>query len=186
MPYVPSNVPLDYSDAYIAAELQRIAQAVNVLEGIGQIGFDPANGPFPNQVVTGSPLLLINFDTRGPSELISDGPVNTDPRIHPANEIEVLIEGVYLISYVFSFTHDLGTDLDFEVFKNGLVTGIRSGIDASQQTTRSTTNASGLIVVGENDLYDIRVSSITAPENLQIGSGALSLFKLRDLRTRFS
>ena len=188
MPYVPANVPTEIDPAFLAEEHQRIANAFNVQEAIGMLGFNPANAPFPVQTITlaGGQIVLENFDLVGPPVSLSDGPILTDPRIHPDNEMEIFEDGIYLVNFYVAFTHPLGTEIIFEVFRNGTGTFIGVIIDASQQTSASTASATGILVVSDGGVLDIRVSTPEVSEDIQITSGTLTAFKLRDLRTRFS
>ena len=188
MPYIPANVPEEIDSAYLAEEHQRIANAYNAQEGIGQLAFNVQNAPFPDQTVTlaGGQVLLENWDLRGPSDLISDGPINVDPRIHPVNEIDILEDGMYLLNFYLSYSHSNGAEMVFEIFRNGTRTFIGVTQDASQQTSFSTVNATGMLAISELGIIDLRISTPDTSQTINVESGALSVFKLRDLRTRFS
>ena len=185
MPYVPANVPEVFDSAFFAEEYNRIAGAVNFQEAIGQLGFNPDNAPFPVQAVTGTPIILQQWDTRGPNESISDGPVLTDPRVHAVNQIAVKEAGIFQVSFTLGYDHDQGAELRFEVYKNGLRTFIIADVAAFQVLTNSGCSATGMMTIESGDILEIRASSPTLSD-INMTSGTFSVFKLRDLRTRFS
>ena len=187
MPYVPANVPQQYDAAFFAEELQRVANAYNVQEAIGELSFNPANAPFPVQAVTGSPIILRQWDTRGPDPATSDGPILVDPRVHTVNQIQVRESGVYFVNFTLAMDHDQGAELRFEVYVNGVATSIIADIAAFTVLTNSGASAGGQLSLDALDLLEIRVSTPDAGGvNINMTSGTFSVFKLRDLRTRFS
>ena len=186
MPYIPANVPKEYNASFMAEELQRIANAYNSQESLGLIAFDPANAPHPQQTIGIVAEKLENFDLRGPREDIGDGPIQMDPRVHPDNEIEILLPGVYVINFYFFYDHVIGADVIFEVFRDGVATTLGAGTHASQQTDRSTITAAAMFSAIGGEIIDMRARTDAGTELIEMQAGTLSLFKIRDLRTRFS
>ena len=184
MPYVPANVPEEITPAYLAEELQRIANAYNVIEAIGVLAFNPLFVFV--QAVTVTPAILQFFDQRGPSEQISDGPINTDPRIHPVNQILVKPPGVYLVNFGGSLAHGVGLEILFELYEDGNPRGIGAQLTAFQASLQSRVSLTGIIAVVADTLLDVRVSVPSGTADISMEFGNFNVIKLRDLRTRFS
>ncbi len=187
MPYVPGPVPEQYTPQYMDFELHRIAQSYNVLEGIGGLALNSDITPGGiAQSVVGPPAQLCNaWQTIAPSPLFGDGPVNTNPD-PSTNNIGIQVNGIYLLNYYLSFTHELGAEILFELFIDGLGIGLGSVVDASQQTSGSSTSGTGIVSMRDGITLDLRVVTPSVSEDVVWTNGSLMVFKMRDLRTRFS
>ena len=186
MPYTAGPVPRTYEARYLQRELQRIGEAYDFHEAIGGLSLSATQTPAgvpqsltPVQVVMNCWLL------RTPEEGIGDGPVQTDPRVSPLGEIEVLEDGIYLINLYANFTHAQGAEIAMELFLNDISTGLGTVVDASQQSEASSASFTGMFPLGQNNVLDVRVSSV-GDEDIVWVNAAFQLVKLRDLRTRFS
>lgn len=168
-------------------ELHRIAQAYNVLEGIGGLSLnsDITPGGIAQTVLPPPPQIVNAWQDVVPSPLFGDGPVNTNP--DPAtNNIGIQVDGIYLLNFYMAFTHELGAEVLFELFINGTGIGLGSVVDASQQTSGSSTSGTGIVSMSEGSVLDLRVATPSVSEAVVWTNGALYVFKMRDLRTRFS
>ena len=187
MPYVPGAVPFDHSAALLDAEFRRVAEAVNVKEALGGLALnsDQTPGGVPQTILPAPAQICNAFDFIVPTVLVGDGPVLTDPD-PVANDIGVQLDGIYILNYYLSFTHELGTEIIFEIFNNGTGIGLGSIVDASQQTSASSTSGTGILSLGDGNTIDLRVLTPSVSEDVVWNNGAMIILKLRDLRTRFS
>ena len=189
MPYVPANVPEEIGSAFLAEEHQRIANAYNLQEAFGALIIDIAGTPTPtSQLITTTPAKVENWNVRGPSEQLSDGPILVNPRLTPDFDLQAFEPGIYLLSFYVSYSHTLGDSLIWQIFLNGIDTRIGTRVDASQQTDVSSTSATTIFTIAEESIIDLRVSVPAGDMDatITVDTGALGIFKLRDLRTRFS
>ena len=187
MPYVHGTVQKEWSAQFIDFEFRRVAEAYNVQEAHGGLALnsDLTPGGVP-QAIGAAPAQICNaFDLIIPSPLFGDGPVLTDP--DPAiDQIGIQLDGIYLLNYYISFAHTIGAEVVFEIFNDGTGIGLGSIVDASQQTSASSTSGTGILSLGDGNVIDLRVFAPSPTEDVVWSNGALFVFKLRDLRTRFS
>jgi hypothetical protein len=98
----------------------------------------------------------------------------------------VFERGIFLLTFYVNYTHDPGTEIEFEMYLNGSQTGLGSVIDASQQSRASSTSFSAMFSLSADDVIDIRATSPDGNEDIEWNSAAVQVYKLRDVRTRFS
>ena len=185
MPYRHGPVPFTYDPAFITREYQRIAEAYDEQDALGGLQLPLADGPIAQQL-TVVPTLINAWTRITPTAGIGDGPVQTDPQLPPASSITVGQDGIYLISYFANFSHELGGYVATELFINDIDSGLGAIIDASQQSDASSLSVTGMFPMNESSVVDMRASTLLGTEDISWVSSAFQVFKLRDLRTRFS
>ncbi len=183
MPYRNGPVPSTYTPAFFERELQRIAEAYDFQECIGGLAIFASDTPVV-QALTATPINMNCWVQR--TQKGADGPVQADQRVSPVGEIEVLQDGIFLMTWYINFTHAAGESFGFGLYLNGNSAGIGAGVDASQQSTISGLTMSGQIPLSKGDIITTRAASLEGDESVTYDNGALQVIKLRDLRTRFS
>lgn len=185
MPYRHGPVPPVYEPAYIKREFERIAEAYDYQDALGGLSLPLATGPIP-QDLTAITELINCWTNITPTPNFGDGPVQTDPRISPASEIQTGQDGLYLITVYANFTHTAGAFVGMQLFIEGIETGLSSIIDSSNQSTASSLAFSGQFPMNAGNTVSVRVFTDAGIETVFWVSAAFQIFKMRDLRTRFS
>lgn len=185
MPYRNGPVPDRYTPAYFKREYERIAEAYDYQDSLGGMSLGTDQGPIA-QVLTSTKEKVNCWLNVTPSVDVGDGPVLTDPRVSPASEIQVFQDGIFIMSFFANFTHDQGAFISVELFLNDVSFGLGAIIDASQQSTASSLSVTGILPLNQNNVVDMRVSTDAGTEAIFWVSASFQVFKLRDLRTRFS
>lgn len=185
MPYRPGLVPRDWTPAFIRRELQRVSEAYDFTEcfgGLHLVFLDPN----VEQTLTTTPQVMNCWVNVSPDPDVGDGPVLTEPLVSPTGTIQVFERGIFLLTFYVNYTHDPGTEIEFEMYLNGSQTGLGSVIDASQQSRASSTSFSAMFTLKADDVIDVRATSPDGNEDIEWNSSAVQVYKLRDVRTRFS
>ena len=185
MPYRHGPVPEKYDAAFITREYQRIAEAYDFQDALGGLLLPLADGPIA-QTLTTTPEVINGWTRLTPTGGFGDGPVQTDPKLPPDSNIQVLQDGIYILSFYQNFAHTAGAFVSVQVFLNDVETGLGAIVDSSNQSDSSSLSMTSLFPLNDGNVLDVRASTDAGTEDIFWVSGSFQVFKLRDLRTRFS
>jgi hypothetical protein len=141
---------------------------VSVLGGYGEIS-DAGSTSISGTIGT-SPSKLEVFDTDGPADGSNVTPNQANDRI------DVAVAGVYEVHCTMESSS--ATDLEvftFEVFDDGVATGIRHSIASSGGDLKESVQLHGLLDIGASSQIDVRVNTISAGRSLTVSSPRLWL-----------
>jgi len=185
MPYRHGPVPGVYEPAYIKREFERISEASDYQDTLGGLSLPLSDGPIA-QTLTTTKEKINCWTTLTPTPAFGEGPVQTDPRISPASEIRAGQDGLYMVTFYMNYEHPSGDLIGSQLFINGLDTGLGSIVDASNQSSAGSQAFTSIFPMKSGNTIDVRVFTDSGTSGIDVISAAFGIFKMRDLRTRFS
>ena len=177
--YTPAPSPLAANDElgrYVTEELYKIAASFAGLDGLastvyGGLRIDSEN----TNLVGASPVVITNWDESRPDS----GPKGITASA-AAGTLEALGSGVYVGALLLTARIQSGRSYVVETYANGVATGNRGGVQASNQSAALQISLSGINDFGPGAEIDVRVTADTASSQFDIVDGSFTLYRISE------